>query len=127
MDELTIKSFYMRYRLRLLLLLLLIIVFLSIYLVCERNRELLLREAQEDLDELNSRESEALHELECSEQYPAPGIGDLGHTSGWVSMYREDLAELGFTVRWNCEKMEYELYKLVPGQPTPEAMCDCPQ
>ena len=107
MDEPTIKSFYMRYRLFLLLLLLLIIVFLSIYLVRERNRRLLLGEAQEELDELNSRESEALHELECSEQYPAPGIGDLGHTSGWVSMYREDLAALGFTARWNCKTSEW--------------------
>ena len=64
-------------------------------------------EAQSLLDELNKWDSEALDIIECPNLHS--GYGDLGETSGWIQMNKERLQKLGVSVRWNHEKMQYEV------------------
>ena len=77
-------------------------------------------EVQEILDELNSIPPETADYYSCTEG----GVISHGGIVPWISHRREQLDDLGFHVRWNCEKMQYEI--VTEGQPI-ESICDCRQ
>jgi hypothetical protein len=47
----------------------------------------------------------------CERPDAHPGIVDTGETNGWIYAHKEELAKLGVEVRWNVDKMMYEVLK----------------
>jgi hypothetical protein len=64
-------------------------------------------EAERLLAELNSWPEDELDAYERPEEYP--GFVSSGETGGWVLTHKELLKDEGVRVKWNAEKMQYEI------------------
>jgi len=75
-------------------------------------------EARAALYKLNSWPPTAVDSVECPDRYPL--TVDTGETTSWTRNQKRVLKELGYSVRWNCREMKYEIAE------SEEPVCDCP-
>ncbi len=71
-------------------------------------------EVQAAFDKLNSWYRDELNIAECPDNNS--GYYASGETYGWILEHKECLRELGFAVKWNCDKKIYELHRLKNGR-----------
>ncbi len=79
-------------------------------------------EARAAYESLNSGYAKSLDLTECPNRYrdhPVSYSG-TGETEWAIEIDKEKLKELGYTVRWNCHEMKYEIAE------DGTAVCDCP-
>jgi predicted small lipoprotein YifL len=76
-------------------------------------------QARAVLDRLNGWESWILDMSECPSRYSI-SFSDTGEIGGAISTGKEELKQLGYTVRWSCHVMKYEITE------DGTAVCDCP-
>ncbi len=65
-------------------------------------------EAKIIFEKLN-RGGDEIDVVECPDQYP--GRVTSGETDAWISRRKEELEELGFIAKWNCDTKVYELFE----------------
>jgi hypothetical protein len=87
--------------------------------------------AKVELDTLNNWNTDAMDLAVCSKEYSqqySQYIGrqvdviDTGPANGWIIVHTRKLAQLGYKIRWNCEKGKFEA---TISEQQPENICMC--
>ncbi len=89
---------------------------------CQQESDHLLLPAKTQLDELNDWDASELDAIECPKDHP--GYIASGETRGRILTHKENLEELGVSVRWNCKIHAFEP---VPKNQSVLPVCGCKQ